>query len=564
MRVVVSTMARAAAAALCCAALTASASAQPATPMATPTPVPPDSGPVRQLTVDEAVRLALEQNLSLRVERINPQIEDQNVLSARTAWAPTLNGNFFYNSTDTPPDSFLSGSQGTLKTDYYTGTTTIQQLLPWGTTYSLGWDARRSTTNSIFNTFDPTIRSNLDISVTQPLLRNFAVDSARQQLIVSRRNREISDEQLRGSVVSTVRNVKNAYWDLKYALANLEVQRQSLDLARQTLRDNRTRVEVGTMAPIDIVEAEAEVARNEENVIVAEAVIRQAEDQLRALILDPQTPDFWTMRIDPIDPAQLQQAPVDANAAVQNALSRRADLSRARLSQQNVESNLTYYRNQTLPQVNLQVDYGATGLGGTEFQRVPGFPPGPVIPGTEINRGLGTVLGDVFGSQYPSWQFGVVVSYPLGRSAAHTNYARSQLELNQARLQIQSLELQVATQVRDIARQVNTNSQRVDATRATRVLAERRLEAEQKKFSVGTSTSFLVFQAQRDLATARVNELRAILDYNQSLADFEAVQETAITGGGISIAGASTVNTGGGASAASASAQSAASNQNRR
>lgn len=128
------------------------------------------------------------------------------------------------------------------------------------------------------------------------------------------------------------------------------------------------------------------------------------------------------------------------------------------------------------------------------------------------------------------------MSYPLGRSAADTSYTRSQLELNQGKLQIQDLELQIGTQVREIARQVNTNAERVAATRATRTLAERRLEAEQKKFSVGTSTSFLVFQAQRDLSDARVNELRALLDYNRSLANFEAVQQTAV-GGTITLSG---------------------------
>lgn len=533
MRVVVSTFARAAAAVLCSVAACMPASAQPAAQAPPQAP----AGPVRQLTVDEAVRLALEQNLSLRVQRINPEIQDQNVLQARTAWTPTLTGNFTYNNTDTPPDSFLSGSDVTLKTSFSTGNAGVQQLLPWGASYTVGWDARRSTTNSIFNSFNPTVRSNLDVGFTQPLLRNRTVDQPRQQLIVSKRNRQISDEDLRGTVVATVRNVKNAYWDLKAALANLDVQRQSLDLARQTLRDNRTRVEVGTMAPIDIVEAEAEVARNQENVIVAEAAIKAAEDQLRTLVFDPQTPQFWAMRLDPIDPPQMQQTPIDVDGAVQNALSKRADLQRAKLALQNVETNLGYYRNQTLPQVNLQVDYGATGLGGTQFEREPGFPPGDVI--REVNRGFGSVLGDVLGANYPSWQFGVVVSYPLGKSAAHTNYARSQLELNQGKLQIQNLELSVGTQVRDLARQVTTNAQRVEATRATRVLAERRLEAEQKKFSVGTSTSFLVFQAQRDLATARVNELRALLDYNKSLVNFEAVQETAIGGGGVTVASGS-------------------------
>jgi outer membrane protein TolC len=530
----VSAAARATALALCLAPVLP-AQAQTANLAQAPAPAATPARPVKPLTIDEAVRLALEQNLLLRVERINPQIQDTNVEQAQTAWTPQLTGILNYANNDTPPDSFLSGSRETLKTDQFQGQVGVQQLTSWGANWSLGWDNRRSTSNSFYNTFDPTYRSGLTAQFTQPLLRNRVVDSARQQLIVSKRNREVSDQELRGTIVQTIRNVKAAYWNLKAAIANLEVQRQSLELARQTLRDNRTRVEVGTMAPIDIVEAESEVARNEESVIVAESTIRQVEDSLRALIFDPAAPDFWTLALEPVDQPVMQPQVIDIDAAVRNALDKRTDLRQTKTSLENVASNLDYYRNQTLPQVNLEASFNTTGLGGTEFEREPGFPPGPVI--REVTRGWDDVYGDVFSAAYPGWSVGVSVAYPLGKSAAETSWARTKLELEQGRLQIQNLELQIGTQVRDVGRQVNTNNQRVQATRAARSLAERRLEAEQKKFGVGTSTSFLVFQAQRDLATARVNELSALLDYNKSLVDFEAIQEAALAGGGVTLSG---------------------------
>ena len=354
-------------------------------------------------------------------------------------------------------------------------------------------------------------------------------------MIVSRKNREISDVQLRGVVVGTIRNVKTAYWDLKYAIANLEVQRQSLELARQTMKDNRTRVEVGTMAPIDIVEAEAEVARNEENVIVAEGQIRQVEDRLRALVFDPAGPDFWRLVLDPVDSPVMQATPIDIDAAVQTALAKRTDLQSARKQLENVDSSLRFYRNQTLPQFDFRFDLNTTGLGGTQLIRDPPFPPGPIVD--EFTRGFWPTVGDVYGFDFPAWTLALNVSYPLGKGVAKAAYARTQLEREQGLLQIKDTELQVGTQVRDTARQANTNMKRVGATRAARVLAERRLEAEQKKFGVGMSTSFLVFQAQRDLSTARVNELQAILDYNKALVDFEAVQETSITGGTVQLSG---------------------------
>lgn len=497
------------------------------------------AGPIRRLTIDEAVALALEQNLALRVERINPLIEDQNVRLARTAWTPIFGGNLTFTDSSTPPDSFLSGAEGetTLKSERLSSNMNVQQLLPWGQDYTFTWNGSRQKTNNVFSTFNPRLGTDFDFTFNQPLLRNFGIDNARQQLIVSKRNREISDVDLRAAVVNTIRNVRTAYVGLTLARANLLVQQQSLELARQTLKDNRTRVEIGTMAPIDIVEAEAEVARNEEGVIVAEAQIRQAEDSLRAIIFDPSTPEFWNMTIDTAEdiPAP-QPVAIDTNAAIQEALGKRTDLQRFRKSLEITEVNMKYYRNQVLPQVNLRVSYGADGLGGEQTVREPGFPPGDII-GT-AQRGFGSALGDAFTFDYPTWSTGVIVSMPLGTSAAKANLARTQLQYDQAKLQLSSLEMQVGVQVRDAVRTLETAYKRVEATRASRQLSERRLEAEQKKFGVGMSTSFLVFQAQRDLALARTNELQAVYDYYRAQVNFEAVMETSIGGGsGVTVAG---------------------------
>jgi outer membrane protein TolC len=499
------------------------------------------AGPVKKLTVDEAVALGLENNPNLRVERISPLLQDANIDQARSAWSPNLTGLINFQSADSPPDSLLSGSSDILKADRFSGSVGVSQLLPWGTQYEVTWDSSRQTTNSFYSNFNPRLGSGLTAAFSQPLLRNFSVDSARTQLLISRRNREISDVDLRGSVVSTIRDVKAAYWDLAYAVANLRAQQQSLDLARQTLKDNRTRVDVGTMAPIDIVEAEAEVARNEETVIVAESNIKQAEDVLRALIFDPvQSPDFWRTTLEPVyDIASFTPEPVDAEEAVRSALERRTDLKSARMQLENTDLNLKYYRNQLLPQVDLQGSLFGAGVGGDELIREPGFPPGPII-GT-ATKNFGEVVGDSFTFDYPTWAIGVSVSYPLGTSAASASLTRAKLQYQQGLLQIASLETQITTQVRTAARQVNTNIKRIDATRASRVLSERRLEAEQKKFGVGMSTSFLVFQAQRDLSTARNNELQALLDYVKSRADYEALQETSLSGAGITIGGGGNV-----------------------
>src|SRR6185503_10445718 len=272
----------------------------------------------------------------------------------------------------------------------------------------------------------------------------------------------------------------------------------------------------------------------EEAVIVAEAAIKTAEDNLRALVFNPSTPDFWTMTIEAVDVPSFQPITVDTDAAVRNALDKRTDLLRQTKTLEVDDVQIRFLRNQTLPDVSAQFDYGLSGLGGLNLIRGPGpFGPGSGAVIDTVGRSFGAVLGDVFANRFPQWTASLNISYPIGTSQQEASLARARIEYSQAQTQLKNQQLQVATQVREAARQVQTNQKRVETTRAARSFAERRLEAEQRKFAAGTSTSFIVFQAQRDLALARNNELKAILDYNQSVVDLETVQEVPLSGGGI-------------------------------
>ncbi len=487
---------------------------------AQPTPAPP----ARRLTLDQAVRAALENNLGVQVARVDPLIEDLAVVAARGAWAPHFTSTLQTTSTDTPNNSFLSGALGPKTSDArFTTSAGVTQLLRWGGDYRVGWDGARSTTTNLFSNFSPQLRSSLALSYRQPLLRGFSIDATRQRMLVTQKNREIADVTLRQSITATSRSVRHAYWDLAYAIASLAVQRQSLALAETSLQNTRARVEIGTTPPIDIVEAEAEVATREEAVIVATAQIETAQDTLRALVYNPSLPEFWTIRIEPEDLPPFQAAPVNVDAAVRSALERRTDLQETRKRLEATDVNLRYFRNQALPDVTASFDYGLTGLGGTQFVRGEGFP-GPIV-GQSV-RGFGSVLRDLFSNDFPSWTAAVNVSYPLGSTQPEADVARTRLQYTQAQTQLRHQELQVVTQVREAGRQVQTNQKRVETTRTSRQLAERRLDAEERKFAAGTTTSFFVFQAQRDLALARNSEVRAVLDYNRSIVDFESVQET--------------------------------------
>src|SRR5436190_1390150 len=285
---------------------------------------------VRHLSVDDAVRLALQQNLGIQIEQMNPRIQDIAMAQARSLWTPSVSSTVTNNSTNTAPSNLFSGGQSKVTDSRFSTQFGVSQTLKTGANYTFNWSSFRASSTNIFNNYDPQLSANVSFNVTQPLLKNYKIDSIRQQLAVSRKDRDASDLQLQTTIVTTTRNVKNAYWELAYQIASLNAAQQSLDLSKRLLGDNEKRVQIGTMAPIDIVEAKSEVARNEEAVIVAEAAIKRAEDNLRALIYDPATPDFWNTDIEPTETAPFQAQAVDTEAAVRRALEHRTDAKLAK------------------------------------------------------------------------------------------------------------------------------------------------------------------------------------------------------------------------------------------
>ena len=488
----------------------------------------------RRISIDEAVKLAMEQNLGIKIQRFDPQIQDTGVSLAHSLWQPNFQTTVTRQAQTQASTSALAGGS-TVNNGTFASNVGLTQTLPWGGSYNVAWNSQRLTTNNLFSSFSPQISSNLNAQYTQPLLRNFQIDSIRQQVAVSKKARDLSDIQLESVVTQTLRSVRNAYWDLSYSINNLKAQQESLALSRQSLKDNQKRVEIGTMAPIDIVQAQAEVANNESTVILAEAAIRNAQDALRALILDPATPDVWNVVFEPTDAPSFDARAIDIDAAVRSALDKRSDVRGAKNALEQSDINIKYYANQIKPDVNANIGYNPIGVGGTQLSAVDFT---TIAAGGSANRtiiadrGFGSVLGDVFQSQYPTWTFGITVGYPLGANTAHANLARVKLEYDQAQAQLKNMQMQVTTQVRTAARNVQTTQQLVQSARASRELQEKKLEAEEKKLAAGMSSPFFVVQAQRDLSLSRTVEIRAISDYNKSLVDFEAVQQVPINGGG--------------------------------
>jgi outer membrane protein TolC len=503
----------------------AAATTPAATPRRAQEPLPPS--PVANgtpLSMDEAVRMALENNLGIQAERINPEIQNLAVAQANAVYAPNLVSSLTRSNSTAPPTDFLSSSADVVTNGNFFTQAGVQQQIRWGgASYQVTFDGSRGTSDAPNNPFPLSLRSNMSALFNQPLLRDFKIDAARRQIITARNNQTITDLQLQQRITQTARNARAAYYNLVGAISGLEVAQESLMIARESLRNNQTRVEVGTMAPIDITAAEAEVASNEEAVIVQEAAIKSAQDQLRTLIMNPAQPGFWTAVFKPTDTPTLEARAIDVDAAVRNALTNRTDIQQLRKQMANTDVSVKFAQNQKLPAVDLTARYGVTGVGGTRNRYEQGEAGLPILIGTTA-RGFGEVVRDVFGNDFRTWSVALNVNYPIGQSQADAAFAQAKLQQRQESTNLAELEMAVTTSVRLAARQVETNLKRVEATRKAKDFAQKRLDAENKRFTVGLSTTFELTQAQRDLSRAKSSELNALLDYNQSLVDFEAVQ----------------------------------------
>jgi outer membrane protein TolC len=509
------------------------------------------TGSTVPLSLDDAVKLALDRNLDIAVQRLNPQTFDYNILSLQAAFKPALTSQVSSQSVLNPAQNTIQGvpagevgiTQGTT-----IGNAGLTQNLKWGGGgYTLTLNNNKQTTNSTTSTLNPAYNTSYSAQYTQPLLRGFRIDSTRQQLQVTRLNQEISETQLQASIINTLSNVRNAYWDYVFAVQAVDVAKESLDLANKLVQDNQTRVEVGTMAPIDVVQAQSEAATRRQALVAAQATKQTTELALKRLIVNGTQDSNWNARLDPTDRPEFRPEPIDVSGAVTRALSARTDLT---IAKKNLDANdvtVKLLKNQLLPQVDFVGRYGLVGRGGTQITRNgTGLGAGQSQIVNTIPGGFADAFNTMFSNDYPTWTLQLNLSYPLGKSTAEANLARANIQQSQVEAQMKQIELQVATDVTNAAITAQTNGEAVQAAQAARELAQKKLEAEQSKFEVGMSTNYFVVQAQRDLRDAQNSELQAVLNYRKALVEFERLQQTTLQNLGITVINAAGVGTTGG------------------
>ncbi|MCF6158243.1 MAG: TolC family protein [wastewater metagenome] len=463
------------------------------------------------LGVRESILFALRNNLDIEISRLNLIASDYDITVEKAIYDPILLLTGSIQNSEVPINSELVGGfVGGIVFDPFiergrTADAVIQSLIPTGATIALEYNIFRDFVDpNRFRFLNPSFTNFIEARITQPLLRGAGLFYNRSLIFIAQNNKKISLAQFKTTVMDVSNFVQEAYWNFIGALEDLKVAKKSLERAEDLLRKNKIQVEAGTLAPIEIIDAEAGVASRVEAVISAKNFIKDSEDELKRIMNLENNEIISDATIIPVDAPVFEPKAVEMKDAIKTAMRRRSELEEFQLRVENAGIQTRRRRNELYPQLDFTGGIRYTGLGGTA---------------SEAND-------STFSEDFQGEFFELTLSFPLGNRSARALYKRSKLERRQAQMDVQRQELDIVVEVRNSVRAVMTNIERVRATRKARELAEERLAAEEKKFEVGRTTSLEVLRAQEDLATAEGNEIRAIVDYKISVGNLERAKGT--------------------------------------
>jgi len=487
----------------------------------------PIRGQDATMSLESCILTALKNNLGVAIEIINPELAELSLSFTKEKYIPSLAFGFSSQNTSSASFSWIEAAQKISSEDksYYGQ---VYQFIPTGGRFYATLSSYKSESNRSFQTINPRFGSTLTFSFSQPLLRNFGLELNRRDIVISRNNRDISEVQFRSVLQDTIYKVEQAYWNLVYSIEDLRVRRQSLELAKDLLTKNRREAEVGTIAPIEILNAEAEVATRDADILAAEAQVASSQDLLLNILNAPGPEGKPRITgIIPSDRPAYEKRALSLDECLGVAMENRPDLQISKIDLKNKEVYYDYARNQLLPDLSLSASYWSPGISGTQILYQDNNPLTGVIVGT-VPGGSSDSLRDALRLQYKNWSVGLTLSIPVNNFLSRAHFAQIRLNLDQALLRIKNQEQQVFLEIKNAVRAVETDYKRVQAYKVARELAERKLQAEEKKLKVGLTTNYMVLFQQRDLANARSAELKAIIDYNLSLAGLEKTLGTSL------------------------------------
>ncbi len=472
------------------------------------------------LTLEDAVGRALEMNLDIQSARLAPRMQQFSLQAAHAAFSPTLTGSYGYNNSTNQSTSQLDGGARTT-TQRHSFNTGIEQVVPWyGGRAGLNFQNSRTSTDNRFTTLNPSYRSTVSLDYTQPLLAGLRTDNQRAALQTQEIQGQITQIQLEQRVDNITESVRQAYWGLRAAIEQIEIQRRNLAQAQQLLADNQVRVRLGTMAQIQVIQAEAQVASAEQALLNAEVQWRNQELLFKSLLISGADDPLLYQTINPVDMPTAQDPVVDLQGAIQRALGERTDIRQTRQERRIAEIDLEVTRENRLPDLSLTASYALLGVGGTEFDRS-GLGGTPVLV---REGGYLDGINSIAGLDAPTWNLSLSFSMPIGTNAGKANLERARLAMEQRDLAIRGQELAIVTEVTNAGLAVRDTRLQLDAATRSRELAEESAAAETIRFNAGVATNFEVVAAQDALTSARLSELRALINHVNAIAEFERVQ----------------------------------------
>jgi len=489
-----------------------------------------EAGKLVRWTLRDAVMAALDKNVDIDIERENVRLAQFDIDSAKSVYDPLTTSFINYQAVKSPNAFVFSGTSANfVQRDTLTYNFGIQQLVErGGGNYAVNFNNFRTGSNT--NNFSPQFSPNLSLQYTQPMWRNLRFDNNRRQIKIAKKALDLSDAVFRQRAIEIISRVQQAYWDLAVAIRDEEIQRDAVKLAETQLNNNQRQVEVGTLAPIDVVSAATQLESRRLQVFQAMNAVAQAENQLKTLTVESPSADLWSAQIVPVEPFEVQQIALPLPDALKLAFSNRPELKQYSLQKEMNEVDVDYYKNALKPQIDLVVNYSTQGLGGTPRE---GVPPGAIFPG--FVGGYGTALQNLFKNEFRTWSVGINFSLPLRNRAAKAGLGKAleadrRLDL-QTRGQMQSIEVEV----RNAVQSVETAKMRIEASAAARDYAQQQLDGETKRFQAGLSSTFLILTRQNDLVQARGAEQRALADYNKAVAELQRAISTTLSSNNIEV-----------------------------
>jgi outer membrane protein TolC len=489
--------------------------------------------PELALTLEETILRTLKNNYGVAIQILSPEIASYSVAKAKEIFLPTLSFGAGDRSNVSASYSWLEQVGRTIA-EYADYDASVSQLIPFGGTLTASWIGYKNESNARFQTVNPRYGSTLRFDFRQPLLRDFGIKTTRNQILISENEYAKSGTDLEKTISDVIYVVEEAYWNLAYSLENLKVRQQSLKLAQDLLAKNQRAVEVGTLAPIEILSAQAEVATREADIISAEAEVKNNEDRLRTIINLPEEEMRLALPVRPVDKPKFEERQINVDEALLAAMQNRPELKSLKIDLSTRDLNLGFTKNQLLPRLDLTASYYSPGVSGDQILYLNDDPLTGVIVG-KIPGSSSDALNDSFSFKYNNWFVGLTLDIPLNTVFSRAAVAQAKLDLEQATLRLKNQEQIIYLEIRNGVRSVETDYKRVQSYRVARELAEKKLQAEEEKLKVGLSTNFIVLTYQRDLSDARIAELRALVDFVISAASLEKATGTNLKNKNISV-----------------------------